>query len=148
LTPEKAINILRMPEDQNQTLMSTYPSNFPTVLQANDRMCFYALQDDAVHSFESGTGGLVVVSSLNLVAGYDRISLAIVHRFFNERQVRFCYSVFFNHPPAFSLLLLCICFILAMILIILNYENNSHCNNDHVCATSRSSCSAGTTRNF
>jgi hypothetical protein len=51
-----------------------------------------------VHSFESGTGGLVVVSSLDFVACYVRISLAIVDQFFKERQVHFCYSAFFDHP--------------------------------------------------
>jgi hypothetical protein len=62
--------------------------------------CFQdALQDDAVLSFESEAGGLVVVSSFDLMARYVRISLAIVDRFFKERQVRFCYSASFNHPP-------------------------------------------------
>jgi hypothetical protein len=58
-----------------------------------------ALQDDAVRSLDSGTGGLLLASSLDLVARYVCISLAIVDRFFMERQVRFCYSAFFNHPP-------------------------------------------------
>jgi hypothetical protein len=68
-----------------------------------------ALQDDALRSIESGTGALVVVSSLDLVACYVRISLAI-NQFFKECQVRFYYLAFFNHPPfslpkpAFSLL--------------------------------------------